>query len=271
MNYPHGQGSGFANDVNDSGQIVGEYNNANSSYELSGGGYTPIAVPFAGALATFAYGINDADEIVGGWWDSNRDEHGFTLIGGTYTSFDYPGSEVSAAFGINSAGDIVGGYYDANGIPHAFLLSGGTYTSFDFPGAVYHGRLRNQRLRRHRWAVLHNRQCISDITMGAQGFLLSQGVFTTIAIPGETFTYATGYQQQGRGGRGVRGCRWARCLVHGDAVDGAPLKSKTPNFPGNKQGAFYDEANFEELRTSAKSVGTGADPVHQLGAGWTRV
>ena len=197
VNYPHGQGSGFANDVNDSGQIVGEYNNANSSYELSGGGYTPIAVPFAGALATFAYGINDADEIVGGWWDSNRDEHGFTLIGGTYTSFDYPGSEVSAAFGINSAGDIVGGYYDANGIPHAFLLSGGTYTSFDFPGAVLTVGYAINDSGDIVGLYCTTAECISDITMGAQGFLLSQGVFTTIAIPGEAFTYAAGINNKG--------------------------------------------------------------------------
>src|SRR5580700_931742 len=32
-------------------------------------------------------------------------------------------------------------------------------------------------------------------------------------------------------------------------------------------GAFYDEADFEEFRISAGSVGTHADPFHRLGAG----
>jgi hypothetical protein len=68
-------------------------NNYDSGYELSGGRYIPIAVPFAGALATFPYGINNSGEIVGGWWDSNKDEHGFTLIGDAYTSFDCPASD----------------------------------------------------------------------------------------------------------------------------------------------------------------------------------
>jgi len=196
VNYPHNSVAQTANAVNDSGQIVGQYNNYDSGYELSGGKYTPIAVPFAGALATFPYGINNSGEIVGGWWDSNKDEHGFTLIGGTYTSFDYPGATETGGFGINSTGDIVGGYYDASGVPHGFLLSGGTYTSFDFPGAVITVPYAINDSGNIVGLYCTTTECISTIE-GAQGFLLSQGVFTTIAIPGEVFTYAAGINNNG--------------------------------------------------------------------------
>jgi len=196
VNYPHGPGPGFVNAVNDSGQIVGEYNNYDSGYELSGGKFTSIAVPFAGALSTFPYGINNSGEIVGGWWDSNKNEHSFTLIGGTYTSFDCPGASGSAAFGINSAGDIVGQYGDASGASYGFLLSGGTCTSFNFPGAVITVPYAINDSGNIVGLYCTTTQCISD-TIGAQGFLLSQGVFTTIAIPGEAFTYAAGINNNG--------------------------------------------------------------------------
>jgi hypothetical protein len=191
VNYPHSSGPSDVNGVNDSGEIVGTYDEYDRGYERSGGKFTKIAVPFAGALGTFPYGINNSGEIVGGWWDSNRVEHGFTLIAGAYTSFDYPGSSETAGFGINSAGDIVGGYDDASGVPHGFLLSGGTYTSFNFPGAGETDPYAINDAGDIVGAYCTTTECPSALE-GAQGFLLSQGVFTTIAIPGEVFTYASG-------------------------------------------------------------------------------
>ncbi len=196
VNYPHSSAAQTANAVNDSGQIVGQYNNYDSGYELSGGKYTPITVPFAGALATFPYGINNSGEIVGGWWDSNKNEHSFTLIGGTYTSFDCPGASGSAAFGINSAGDIVGQYNDASGTSYGFLLSGGTCTSFNFPGAVITVPYAINDSGNIVGLYCTTTECISDLE-GAQGFLLSQGVFTTITIPGEAFAFAAGINNNG--------------------------------------------------------------------------
>jgi hypothetical protein len=136
VNYPHSSAPQTVNGINDSGQMVGGYEDYDQDYELSDGKFTTIAVPFAGALATFPCAINDSSEIVGGWWDSNKIEHSFTLIGGTYTSFDCPGTSGPGAFGISSAGDIVGQYIDASGAYYGFVLSGGSCTWFNFPGAV---------------------------------------------------------------------------------------------------------------------------------------
>jgi uncharacterized membrane protein len=196
VNYPHSSAPQTVAAINDSGQMVGNYDDYDQGYEKSDGKFTTIAVPFAGALATFPYGINNSGEIVGGWWDSNKDEHSFTLIGGTYTSFDYPGASESGAFGINSAGDIVGGYNDASGVAHGFLLSGGTYTSFDFPGAVLTAPYAINDSGDIVGLYCTTTPCIST-NEGAQGFLLSQGGFTTIAIPGESITYAAGINNNG--------------------------------------------------------------------------
>jgi uncharacterized membrane protein len=196
VNYPHSSGPQTVAGVNDSGEIVGTYDGYNQGYERSGGKFTKIVVPFPGALGTFPYGIDNSGEIVGGWWDSNKVEHGFTLMAGVYTSFDYPDSSETGAFGINSAGDIVGGYNDAGGVPHGFLLSGGTYTSFNFPGAGETDAYAINDAGDIIGAYCTTAECPSTLE-GAQGFLLSQGVFTTIAIPGEVFTYASGINNNG--------------------------------------------------------------------------
>ena len=196
VNYPHSLGAQTIAAVNDSGEMVGDYADYDLGYERSGARFTKIAVPFPGALGTFPYGINNSGEVVGGWWDSNKDEHGFTLIAGAYTSFDYPGGSETAGFGINSAGDIVGGYNDASGVPHGFLLSGGAYTSFNFPGAGETDPYGINDAGDIVGLYCTTTECPSGLA-GAQGFLLSQGVFTTIGMPGEVLTYAAGINNNG--------------------------------------------------------------------------
>ena len=183
---------------------------------------------------TFPYGINNSGEIVGGWWDSNRIEHGFTLIGGTYTSFDYPGATETAGFAINSAGDIVGPYSDASGVEHAFLLSGGAYSSFDFPGADFTVANGINDAGDIVGIYCTTTGCIST-SEGEQGFLLSAGVFTTISIPGEFFTAAQGINNNGEVVGLLCGCRRARCLVPGGAVDGLVVEVEDSNFQGYKE------------------------------------
>ena len=85
--------SGFgANGVNNSGQIVGEYDLQAGGYHgflYSGGTYTTIEDPNAAAFgATACNGINDLGQIVGSYLAGNGVEHGFRYSGGangTYT------------------------------------------------------------------------------------------------------------------------------------------------------------------------------------------
>jgi hypothetical protein len=65
------------------------------------------------------------------------------LSGGTYTSFDPPGSLYTYGSGINDAGDIVGlqcltsECVSANDGTQGFLLSQGVYTTIKIPGETF--------------------------------------------------------------------------------------------------------------------------------------
>jgi probable HAF family extracellular repeat protein len=188
-----------AEDVNDTGQIVGGYLDSSGvfhGYELSGGVFTTIDVSFPGATATLAEGINNAGEITGGWADTSGNSHGFTLIGGTYTSFDYPGAVETWAYTINNNGDIVGYYTDTSNVTHGFVLSGGTYTSIDVPGAVETMAAGNNDHGDVVGVYCTVDSCIAHFD-GAEGFLLSKGVFTTISVPGSTYTEADDINNKG--------------------------------------------------------------------------
>jgi probable HAF family extracellular repeat protein len=190
VNYPHVPPQQVSNDVNDDGQIVGGYLDSSGvghGYERSGGKFTTIDVPFAGATSTGVFAINNSDEIVGGWTDSGGATHAFTLIGGTFASFDYPGATFTTALDVNNKGEIVGFYNDTNGVGHGFLLSGGTYTSIDVPGAVYTSSSGINDAGDIVGSYCTTSQCVST-NEGEQGFLLSGGGFTTITIPGEYYT-----------------------------------------------------------------------------------
>lgn len=127
--------------INDSGRMVGGYNNTNldiyladHGYELKGNAFSTIDYP--GALQTEVEAINKKGELVGDFEDASGNVHGFKLAGKTYTQLDYPGiTSSTVALGINASGEIVGIYDNPNHT--GFLLSGGTYTSIAVPGAVY--------------------------------------------------------------------------------------------------------------------------------------
>jgi len=190
VNYPHAAQQVGASAVNDLGQIVGSYIDASGfyhGYERSGGTFTKLNVPFAGATDTLAVAINNSGEVVGTWNGSSGSSHGFTLIGITYASFDYPAATQTAATDVNTAGTIVGYYSDVSGVYHGYLLSGGTYSSFDPPGSVATFATGINDTGDIVGTYCITSECVST-SVGEQGFLLSGGVFTTITIPGEVET-----------------------------------------------------------------------------------
>jgi hypothetical protein len=119
VNYPHEPAQQPAYCVNDVGQIVGTYQDGSGvfhGYERSGGRFTTLNVPFAGATATLPQSINNSGEVVvGGWDDSDGNEHGFTLIAGTYASFDFPGG-TRPMLPMSTARGTWVGYLDASGV-----------------------------------------------------------------------------------------------------------------------------------------------------------
>src|SRR4029078_4634921 len=63
--------------------------------------------PF-GSTFTQALAINNAGEIVGFYVDGNGVQHGYTDIGGVFSSFDPTGSVNTTINGVNSLGQLVG-------------------------------------------------------------------------------------------------------------------------------------------------------------------
>jgi probable HAF family extracellular repeat protein len=92
---------------------------------------TPLGT--LGGTSSYAYGINDSGEVVGGAYNASGFEHAFTYIGGTMTDLGAAGSPYgsSTAYGINSSGIIVGQLLTRlDGPAQPFSYSGGTMTPF---------------------------------------------------------------------------------------------------------------------------------------------
>jgi len=109
--------------INNAGAVVGVYYDATGrshGFLRDATGFTSFDVP--GAVDTMLHGINDSNDIVGRYGDSNR-RFPFTRIAGTIITLDVPGLAPSGsgmATGINNAGEIVGGF-DGADAQHGFL------------------------------------------------------------------------------------------------------------------------------------------------------
>jgi probable HAF family extracellular repeat protein len=102
---------------------------------ISGGVVTNIDDPKG---PTLCRAINSSNQIVGDYFDTSGNPHGFLYSDGTFT--DIPGptkAVVSEATGINDAGVISGDYWDTvTQTFHGFILKSGTYKTLDPPGTV---------------------------------------------------------------------------------------------------------------------------------------
>lgn len=181
--------------INDSGRMVGGYNNTNLSfyladhgYELKGNSFSTIDYP--GALQTEAEALNKSGKVVGDFEDTSGNEHGFELAGGTYTQLDFPGTTTgTVALGINSSGEIVGIYDNPN--QTGFLLSGGTYTSIAVPGAAL---TFTEGI--NKYGVIAG--YYFDTSLNSHGFTWDKGTITTIDYGnGYPNTYLAGIDDSG--------------------------------------------------------------------------
>jgi probable HAF family extracellular repeat protein len=182
---PPGSDGRAAYAINESGQIVGFYNNVSNDglhvhgFLYSDGTYTTIDPP--GGTLTNADAINASGQIVGFFNDAGV-RHGVLYSDGTYTTLDFPGSTYTSASAINDAGQIAGTYADASGHEYDFLYSGGTYTTIDPSNNLNTGEI---------VAINASGQMIGQVNVGGpdyQGYLYSSGSYTTIDPPGSSST-----------------------------------------------------------------------------------
>ena len=171
--------------INKSRKIVGWYSGADGNahaFLRKGKEYTNI--DHSGSDNTIASNINDADEIIGIYYQNTADTiHGFVLKKGVYTTIDPDGSIFTEPLGINSNGVIVGFWLDQSQFSHGFVYQNGQFTSIDYPGA------NNTELS----GINDQGQMVGDygddIIVGQHNwptpnaFFLDQGTFTPIQLP----------------------------------------------------------------------------------------
>jgi probable HAF family extracellular repeat protein len=190
---------------NPRGEIVGFYLDSGGLYHgfvLNRGTYTSVDAPFPGAAGTTLLGpFNPQGQIVGLYTAPSGLLGGFLLEGGVFTLLpQFPGSISTTPNGINASGDITGIWMPDRNTLHSFLLVRGSFTRLEDPeagnctGAVYCTTTFVTAINDHDqivgWFVK------DDGT--THGFLLSQGVYTTIDFPGAAVTYADGINDAGQ-------------------------------------------------------------------------
>ena len=75
--------------------------------------YVYTSIDFPGATGTFAFGVNDAGQVVGEYVDTTG-RHGFSTLESSFSTIDFPKQMGTQAFGINGVGQIVGDYTDGS-------------------------------------------------------------------------------------------------------------------------------------------------------------
>jgi hypothetical protein len=83
----------------------------------SNGAYYSIDFPLASD--TFAFGINDTDEIVG-YYQAGSDTHGLVYSDG-FNQVDVPGGLGTILYGINNKGEVVGEVEDVLQQSHGII------------------------------------------------------------------------------------------------------------------------------------------------------
>ena len=209
-------GGNRANGINQRGDIVGrcENNSGPLAWVLPRGSTAPTLIDFSGAPFTphgsTTRAINDRGDIVGRYFDSAGKSHGYLLSHSVFTTVDspFPGTADTDARGVNDPGVIVGIYHVLTifpppvgqvAVPHGFVRDArGTFTAIDFPGAnatTVQG-INNSGDVVGTYVVLNP----TTFAVAVHGYVLSQGVFTTIDVPfdGATATLVSGINQQGQ-------------------------------------------------------------------------
>jgi uncharacterized membrane protein len=173
------------------GDLVGGYVSADNSthgFLRTRGEF--ISIDFPGAAYTYVFGISPRGDIVGCYaatLNGSGPNHGFVLSrDGVFTSVDFPGAIWSRGKGMNSRGDVLGVYTLADNLRHTFVMNadpfspGGQFKAIDDPpGASFSVAIGIRG---------------DDIVGGYPGsttnpgFLLADGTYTTINVPGASFT-----------------------------------------------------------------------------------
>lgn len=180
--------------INDSGTVIG-YSRTDASlnppysFLYNAGTFTPITVP--GSIYTETAGISDEGQFVGTYIPMcNCVALGFLYNGAKFTTLNVPFSLAMYPNAVNNSGEIVGRAELVGGpgnvFSEGFLYSKGNYTTF--PPFDNRGD-----------TVFTGINDAGDIVghKGANGFVYKNGVFSSLAVPGSSFTAPVGINDAG--------------------------------------------------------------------------
>ena len=195
-------GTNFINllGINSSGTIAGFDNGVtNQGFTLTlPSSFTTVNFP--GAASSMVTGINAAGDLSGIYVDIAGANHGFTDIGGTFTTVDSPASTVfNQALGINNSDETVGYYAPTiDGFPGdiAYSQTGGAFTDIN---ALLPSNVNSQAVGINSaatpWIVGFYQP--TSAPADSLGFVDEGGTITTIDPFGSTFTQALGVNDLG--------------------------------------------------------------------------
>lgn len=175
--------------INNDGDLVGTYHDSNEEihgffYDSSLEEFTVFDQPFI----TRAYGVNDADEVVGYYHNDTkiRGAH----FDGDYTKIHFPDAKRTKAFEINNYGygsTIVGQYVDTNNVTRGFVYNWSTYTSKE-----------NENMVSTKFVGINDEELIIALCTDSNGdvhsfiYDLDLNTYTEIQYPNAEETYANG-------------------------------------------------------------------------------
>ena len=196
-------GPSFAVGINDNGLVSGYYGDPTAgdvlSYVIERGALTTgIAAP--GATITSVGGANNRGVEIGNYGDFTHQQAGlYDIRRGTFTTLpEIPGLPFNTSNGINDLGHVSGVAYASGdwldggaGVGQDWVWDGRKYNFYTVPGAV-NGSLAGG---------INNRDQVTGYYVDSsglpQGFIKDGPKFTTINVPGATYTLAQGINNQG--------------------------------------------------------------------------
>ena len=152
---------------------------------------------FPGAAQTQVVGINNTGSTDGFYVDNGGNTHGFIKNKGTFTTIDAPNTAFNQLLSINDSGQASGySSIDAGGqiLQRSYTEKNGTFTYLD--NLLPAGTQNNQA------TGVNNSGTVAGFYVDASninhGYLISGTTFTTLDVPGSTFTQALGLNNLGQ-------------------------------------------------------------------------
>jgi hypothetical protein len=221
--------------INDVGAIVGSvFSRADGTTHgfLFFKGKTTL-FRFPGSEFSTASSINNHAQIVGSLaFPDAVNLAGYVVRDGKFHLIVVPHSVSTVAVDINDKGDIVGNVTTNDGVAKGFLLHNGTFHLFRFPGAAetnVTGINRDGTIIGNYLATLPFDARTEAVNPPTHGFMVKNGVFTTLDFPGAQNTFPTRINNEGE----IIGFFEGPDLAHGFSFQGG--KFKALNDPPNTQ------------------------------------